>query len=94
MSQEGQILKNLEGKIINFRIGNRNPRFRQLIVKFENLPKGFKPDNLIGRKVIIKWRKKIFKGKIFRKHGKDALLILTKKGLPGQVLGDGKVYLV
>ena len=84
----------LEGRIVNFRIGNKNPRWRQIIVVFPNLPPGIKPDNLIGRKVEIIWKNKVFKGKIYRKHGNKAVRVMVKKGLPGQVLGEAIVRIV
>jgi len=83
----------LEGKIINFRIGNDNPRWRQIIVAFE-LPPHVKPDNLIGYNVEILWRDKKFKGKIYKTHGKKCVRVFLKKALPGQVLGDAVVRIV
>ena len=80
----------IKGSIVNFRIGSkgRNPRWRQVILRFE-LPPNMKPDMLIGKTVVVKWRNKIFKGKIYRKHGKYAVRALFKKALPGQVLLGG-----
>jgi len=84
----------LEGTIVNFRIGNKSPRWRQIIVRFDNLPPSIKPDNLIGRIVEIRWKNKVFRGKIYRKHGRKAVRVLLSKGLPGQVLGNAKVVIV
>jgi len=77
----------LKGVIVNFRIGSkgRNPRWRQLILRFD-LPEGLRPDDLIGRTVMIRWRGKVFKGKIYRKHGKNAVRAFFKKPPPGQIL--------
>jgi len=85
----------LEGVIVNFRIGNKSPRFRQVILRFDNLPPGVKPDNLIGHVVEIQWKKKRFRGRIYKKHGKKAVRAIFNKGLPGQVLlGNTKVVVI
>ncbi|MHA1589365.1 MAG: 50S ribosomal protein L35ae [Candidatus Njordarchaeales archaeon] len=84
----------LEGVIVNFRIGNKSPRWRQIIVRFDNLPPGIKPDNLIGRIVEIRWKNKVFKGRIYKKHGRKGLRVVLQKGLPGQALGNAKVVIV
>lgn len=77
----------LRGYIVNFRIGSkgRNPRWRQLIVRFD-LPEGLKPDNLIGRTVELRWKNKVFRGKIYRKHGKNCVRVFFETPPPGQVL--------
>ena len=84
----------LEGTIVNFRIGNKSPRWRQVIVRFENLPPGVKIDNLVGRVVEIRWKDKKFRGRIYRRHGRKALRVILDKGLPGQVLGNARVVIV
>ena len=84
----------LEGYIVNFRIGNKSPRFRQVIVRFDELPEGVHLDNLIGRVIEVRWKNKVFRGRIYRKHGKKALRAIFDKGLPGQVLGNSKVVIV
>lgn len=84
----------LKGIVVNFRIGRANQRHRQLILKFENLPEGVKPDNLIGRKVVVRWKNKEFKGRIYRKHGREGVRAIFDKGLPGQILGDSEVEIV
>jgi len=84
----------LEGVIVNFRIGNKNPRIRQLIIRFDDLPPRLKIDNLIGRTIEVVWKSKKFRGRIYRRHGKNAVRAIFKKGLPGQVLGSSRVYIV
>ena len=84
----------LKGTIINFRIGRDNPRFRQLIIAFEKLPEGVKPDNLIGRVVEVRWKGKIFRGRIYKKHGKKHVRAIFDKGLPGNVLGEAEVVII
>ncbi len=84
----------LEGVVVNFRIGNKSPRMRQLIIKFDNLPPKLRVDNLIGRTVEVVWRNKKFRGRIYRRHGKNAVRAIFKKGLPGQILGGSKVYII
>jgi len=84
----------LRGTIINFRIGMGNPKFRQLILYFENLPPGMKPDNLIGRVVEVRWKGETFKGRIYKKHGKKFVRAIFDKGLPGNVLDEAEVVIV
>ena len=84
----------LKGVVVNFRIGNRNQRNRQLILKFEDLPEGVKPDNLIGRTVVVRWKNKEFKGRIYKRHGKRFVRAIFPKGLPGQVVGNSEVEIV
>jgi len=76
----------LRGYIINLRIGMDNPRYRQIILWFPDLPEPLKPDNLIGRIVKIRWKNKVFKGRIYRKHGKKYVRAMLEKPIPGQVL--------
>ena len=84
----------LKGVVVHFRIGNKNQRHRQVILKFENLPEGIKPDNLIGRTVVIRWRDKEFKGRIYKRHGKNHVRAIFPKGLPGQILGNSEVEII
>jgi len=84
----------LEGSVVNFRIGNKSPRLRQVIIRFDNLPEGLKPDNLIGHTVEIRWKNKVFRGRIYKTHGKKAVRAIFNKGLPGQILGNSKVVIV
>ncbi|MCR8433200.1 MAG: 50S ribosomal protein L35ae [Crenarchaeota archaeon] len=79
--------RQIKGVIVNYRIGSkgRNTRWRQVIIKFD-LPSNIKIDELIGKKVEVHWRGKVFKGKLYRKHGKYSLRALFEKSLPGQVL--------
>ncbi len=84
----------LEGTVVNFRIGNKSPRIRQLIIRFDNLPTGLKIDNLIGRVVEIVWKNKRFRGRIYKTHGKNAVRAIFRKGLPGQILGNSRAYIV
>ena len=90
----GENLVGLKGTVVNFRIGNKNPRFRQLILKFENLPEGVKPDNLIGRHVEVRWKNKTFRGRIYKRHGKKYVRAIFSKGLPGNVLGESEVVII
>ena len=82
--------KGLKGVIVNYRIGSkgRNPRWRQVILRFE-LPENMKPDMLIGKTVEIRWRGKVFRGKIYREHGKHAVRALFRRAPPGQILLGG-----
>ncbi len=86
----GMKIRDIKGVIVNYRIGSkgRNPRWRQVILRFD-LPEGMKVDALIGKEVEVHWRGKIFRGKIYRKHGKYAVRALFKKALPGQILLGG-----
>ncbi len=82
-------LQGMEGHIVNFRVGNRNPRFDQLILDFD-LPDSVNPDDLIGLQVTVGWKAKEFHGKIYRKHGKSHVRARFRKPLPGQVVVPGE----
>lgn len=84
----------LEGVVVNFRLGNKTINQRQVILRFDNLPEGLKVDNLIGCVVEIRWRNKTFKGRIYKKHGINAVRAIFKKGLPGQILGNSKAVII
>lgn len=88
LSQEEikKMLIGLRGYIVNIRTGMDNPRYRQVILWFPHIPPPLKPDNLIGRIVEIRWKGKVFRGRIYRKHGKRHVRAMLEKGLPGQVL--------
>lgn len=88
-------LSKIKGVIVNFRIGSkgRNPRWRQAIIRFD-MPPGTKVDEFIGKTIEVHWQGKIFKGKLYRKHGKYSLRALFEKALPGQVLlGQYKIVI-
>lgn len=80
----------LEGNIVNFRIGNSNPRYDQLILDFTELPDGIKIDNLIGLDITLEWRDTEFKGRIYTKHGNSHVRARFQKPLPGQVVLPGE----
>lgn len=47
-----------------------------------------KLDGLIGRKVVLKFGKASFTGKVVRPHGKnDVFLVKFRRGVPGQAIG-------
>jgi len=87
MNDKAEKIIGLRGVVVNFRIGSkgRNPRWRQLILRFD-LPEGIKPSDLIGRVVEIRWKNKVFRGKIYRTHGKHAVRAFFKTPPPGQIL--------
>lgn len=87
-------LVNERGRIIHFRVGSSNPRNRQLILEFPDLPDDVNPDDLIGFDVQVKWKQKEFKGRIYRKHGKSNVRARFKKPLPGQVVIPGEAEVI
>lgn len=89
MSVEGVILSQPSyGRVMNYRIGIRTQRSDECLVQFTDISNAAKAGQLIGRKVVWKYRNVKRVGKIMGFHGNNgAVRIKFKKGLPGQALG-------
>ena len=76
------------GTIVNYRIGIRTqmPKYCLIHVIGENTV--FKAGQLIGRRVVLKYGKSRFIGRIMDLHGKKGVVkVKFRKGIPGQALG-------
>jgi large subunit ribosomal protein L35Ae len=80
--------QNVQGTIINYRVGPKTQKSKECIVQFIHIKSASEAGRLIGRKVTWKNGKNKFVGKIVALHGKNGLVrVRFKRGLPGQALG-------
>jgi large subunit ribosomal protein L35Ae len=76
------------GRIMNYRIGIRTQRSREILIQFTDVVSTAQAEHLIGQKVIWKGENKKLVGKITSFHGKNGTVRAKfKKGVPGQALG-------
>ena len=79
----------LEGVIVNYRMGPRTQRSRECLILFPNVKSRSEASKLIGRKVA--WtdgKKNTIVGVILSPHGNKGLVRARfRRGLPGQALG-------
>jgi large subunit ribosomal protein L35Ae len=76
------------GTIVNYRIGIRTqmPKYCLIQVIGENTVS--KAGQLIGRRVVLKYGKNSFIGRVMDLHGKKGVVkVKFRKGIPGQALG-------
>ena len=76
------------GTIVNYRIGIRTqmPKWCLIQVMGENTVS--KAGQLVGRKMILKFGKNSFTGRIIGLHGKKGVVkVKFHEGIPGQALG-------
>ena len=78
----------LYGTIVNYRVGPKNQRSRECLVKFPNVNSAKDASRLIGRKVAWPAEEKRIIGKIVATHGTKGLVrVRFRSGVPGQALG-------
>jgi len=76
------------GKIVNYRTGIRTQMPKYCLIQFATPGSVYKADQLIGRKVVLKYGKSNFVGKITGFHGKNGVVKAKfRRGVPGQALG-------
>jgi len=76
------------GKIVNYRIGIKTQMPKWCLIQFADANSISKAGQLIGRKVVLKYGKNKFIGKIMGFHGKKGVVRAKfRKGVPGQALG-------
>ena len=68
--------------------GNKTQKPKWCLIQFADANSIFKAGKLIGRKVVLKYGKNDFIGRIMGFHGKSGLVKAKfRKGVPGQALG-------
>jgi large subunit ribosomal protein L35Ae len=78
----------LFGTIVNYRIGPRSQMSRWCLIQIIHESAATKPDQLIGRRVVLKYGENSFTGRIMRPHGKKGLVTAKfRRGIPGQAIG-------
>ena len=76
------------GTIVNYRIGPKTQMSKWCLIQIASEKSIFKAGQLIGRKVILKYGKKEFIGKIMDLHGKKGVVeVKFRKGVPGGAIG-------
>jgi large subunit ribosomal protein L35Ae len=76
------------GKIVNYRTGIRTQMSKYCLIQFAAPGSVSKADQIIGRKVVLKYGKNNFIGKIVGFHGRNGVVKAKfRKGVPGQALG-------
>jgi large subunit ribosomal protein L35Ae len=76
------------GTIVNYRIGIRTQMPKWCLIQITGANSVSKAGQLIGRKVVLKYGKNEFIGKIVSLHGKKGVVTAKfHKGVPGQAIG-------
>jgi large subunit ribosomal protein L35Ae len=76
------------GTIVNYRIGIRTQMPKWCLIQITDANSVSKAGQLIGRKVVLKYGKNEFIGKIVSLHGKKGVVTAKfRKGVPGQAIG-------
>ena len=76
------------GTIVNYRIGIRTQMPKWCLIQITDANSVSKAGQLIGRKVVLKYGKNEFIGKIVSLHGKKGVVTAKfHKGVPGQAIG-------
>jgi large subunit ribosomal protein L35Ae len=76
------------GKIVNYRIGIRTQMSKWCLIQIADANSVSKAGQLVGRKVVLKYGKNNFIGKIVSLHGKKGVVEAKfRKGVPGNAIG-------
>ena len=76
------------GTIVNYRIGIRTQMPKWCLIQITDANSVSKAGQLIGRKVVLKYGKNEFIGKIVSLHGRKGVVTAKfRKGVPGQAIG-------
>jgi large subunit ribosomal protein L35Ae len=76
------------GKIVNYRIGIRTQMPKWCLIQIIGENTVSRAGQLMGRKVVLKYGKNSFVGRIMSLHGKKGVVTAKfQKGIPGQALG-------
>jgi large subunit ribosomal protein L35Ae len=77
------------GTIVNYRIGIKTQMPKWCLIQIIGENNASKAGQLIGRKVVLKYGKNSFIGKIMGLHGKKGVVKAKfHKGVPGQAIGE------
>jgi len=76
------------GTIVNYRIGIRTQMPKWCLIQIIDENSASKAGQLVGRKMILKFGKNNFVGRVIDLHGKKGVVkVKFQKGIPGQALG-------
>lgn len=86
MNLSQNVLKRLDGVIVNYRSGPKIQRSKECIIQFPGIKSSSEAARLIGRKVAWPIGRRTIRGKIVALHGKNGLVRARfRKGLPGLI---------
>jgi large subunit ribosomal protein L35Ae len=76
------------GTIVNYRIGIRTQMPKWCLIQIVGENTVSKAGQLIGQKVVLKYEKNSFTGRIMGLHGKKGVVTARfRKGVPGKAIG-------
>jgi large subunit ribosomal protein L35Ae len=76
------------GVIVNYRIGIRTQMSKWCLIQIIGENTASKAGQLVGRKMVLRYGKNSFIGRIIGLHGKKGVVTVKfRKGIPGQALG-------
>jgi large subunit ribosomal protein L35Ae len=76
------------GTIVNYRIGIRTQMPKWCLIQITGENSAVKAGQLVGRKMILKFGKNNFVGRIIALHGKKGIVkVKFQRGIPGQASG-------
>jgi large subunit ribosomal protein L35Ae len=82
------------GRIMNYRIGIRTQMSKWCLIQILGENSKSRAGQLVGRKMVLKFGKNSFIGKITSLHGKKGVVTVKfRKGVPGNAIG-AKVELI
>jgi large subunit ribosomal protein L35Ae len=77
------------GTIMNYRIGIRTQMSKWCLIQINGENSVSKAGQLVGRKMILKFGKNSFVGKIMGLHGKKGVVkVKFQRGVPGDAIGS------
>jgi ribosomal protein L35AE/L33A len=77
------------GTIVNYRIGIRTQMSKWCLIQIIGETTVSKAGQLIGRKMLLRFGKNSFVGKIVSLHGRKGVVeVKFREGIPGQALGS------
>jgi len=87
--QRGRLVSQpVYGTIVNYRIGIRTQMSKWCLIQIMGENTASNVGQLVGRKMILKFGKNSFVGRIMDLHGKKGVVkVKFEKGIPGQALG-------
>jgi large subunit ribosomal protein L35Ae len=82
------LLHNVNGRITNYRIGNKSQTPRECLIEFQGINSASLAGQIVGQKVAWKSGKVSRLGKVKGIHGRNGIVkVRFLHGVPGQAIG-------
>jgi large subunit ribosomal protein L35Ae len=79
----------INGRITNYRIGIRAQKPKECLIEFNEVTSASLAGKLVGQKVVCKYGKNTFTGKVVGPHGKNGMVkVKFARPVPGQAIGS------